>query len=176
MLQKLTYKQKNQLLIVASILLLLLVYVFAIKKTILVYKDYQSNTSQLELANNAPFTVARLEKELSKINAQIATQDTSKQNNSEKLIEYITHYCQLNKTILREFPKLEVAEQGDLLVETNRFTVCGSFTPILNLVYTIEQKNKLGKIASVNYKTQKDFKTKEIILTATIYLQNIKKK
>ena len=52
----------------------------------------------------------------------------------------------------------------------------GNFSTLINLVYLLEQKYNLGKIASVNYQLKKDFKTKEMQLTATIFLQNIKKK
>lgn len=176
MFKNLTYKKKNKLLVLGALLLIAIIYLFGIKKTILAYQNYSQNDEQLTYAANAPTMLMQIEKEILNINSKIGTKKSGEQNNSEKLIELVTHYCKTNNVVLREFPKLESAEQGDLVIETNRFTVAGNFISLLKLVYNLEQQNKLGKIASVNYKTQKDFKTKEMILTATIYLQNIKKR
>ncbi|MGZ4058661.1 MAG: hypothetical protein ACXVPU_06530, partial [Bacteroidia bacterium] len=92
------------------------------------------------------------------------------------LLELITGYCQVNNTVLREFPKTIIFEKGDILIETNRFVVQGSFQSLLNLIYTLEQKSKIGKVASVEYQIKKEIKDKKILLTASIFLQNIKKK
>lgn len=174
MFKNLTYKKKNQLFIIVSLSTVYLIYVFAVKKTIASYSEYIKAESQIELAANAPVMAAQLEKQLLQMDSKIGKQNINGENTEQALLELITNYCQNNHAILREFPETTVAKQGDLFIETNLFVVEGEFTSLVNLVYILEQKNKLGKIASVRYQLKKDFKTKDMALTAAIYLQNVK--
>lgn len=176
MLRNLTYKKKNQLLIIVSVLALYLIYVFAVKKTIAAYSEYNTAEKQIELAVNAPAMAAQLQSQLLQMDSKIGKQNLNGQNTEQALLELITNYCQNNHAVLREFPETTIAKQGDLFIETNQFVVEGEFASLIKLVYILEQKNKLGKIASVRYQLKKDLKTKEMALTAAIYLQNVKQK
>lgn len=176
MFKNLTYKKKNQLLMVAMLVVLFLVYSFAIKKTLNIYNTYSVAEEKIALAANAPVMAAHLEKELMQMDIRLGNEKTKKQNTADALLELTTHYCQNNHAVLREFPKTTVSDQGDLLIETNQFVVEGDFSTLINLVYVLEQKIKLGKVASVKYQLKKDFKTKEMVLTAAIFIQNVKKK
>ena len=174
MLKNLTYKKKNKLLIAVALLIFYLVYVLAIKKTMASYDEYIKAENQIELAINAPKMAAQLEKQLLQMDSKIGKQNKNGQNTEQALLELITNYCQNNHSILREFPETTMAQRGNLFIETNLFVIEGNFSSLINLVYLLEQKNKLGKIASVRYLLKKDFKTKEMALTAAIYLQNVK--
>lgn len=174
MFENLTYKQKNQWLIIVAVLTLGLVYLFAIKNTIGSYREYNKAESQIELAANAPAMASQLEKKLLQMDFEIAKQNINGPNTEQALLELITNYCQKNHDILREFPEPIVTKQGSLFIETNVLVVEGDFSSLISLVYLLEQKNKLGKIASVRYQLKKDFKTKDMALKAAIYLQNIK--
>lgn len=174
MLKNLSYKKKNKLLIAVALLIFYLVYALAIKKTIASYDEYNKAENQIELAINAPKMAAQLENQLLQMDSKIGKQNKNGQNTEQALLELITNYCQNNHSILREFPETTMAQRGNLFIETNLFVIEGNFSSLINLVYLLEQKNKLGKIASVRYQLKKDFKTKEMALTAAIYLQNVK--
>lgn len=176
MFTDLTYKKKNILLLIAACLLTFLIYSLAIKKTWLAFKTYTDAKEKIELASNAPMMAAKLEKELISIEAKIGNQNKNGTNTEQALIELLTTYCQNNSVVLREFPQATEADQGNLVVETNQFVIEGDFAKLINLVYLLEQKVKLGKVTSSHYQLKKDIKTREMVLTATIYLQNIKKK
>jgi len=176
MLNHISYKQKNKLLAVLAIFMAILIYWFGIKKTINAYTQYRKNNEQMVLVSNAPTSVLQLKQELMEINSKLGNQNINGQNNTNKLIELVTNYCKDNNVVLMEFPQAETKQKDDLLIETNKFTVGGKFISLLQLVYILEQKNHLGKIASVYYKTVKNYKTKELTLTSKVYLQNIKKK
>lgn len=175
MFESITYKRKNQLLIGISILLFIIIYFLSIKKTIIAYNEYDKNIELLKMASNAPLLEVQLQKELDAINNKLGSQNQDGEKYSDKLIELITSYCQLNNAILKEFPETELAQKDDLLIETNRFTLAGDYVTLLKFVYLLEQKHKIGKVTSVNYLSKKDFRSNSNILTATIYLQNIKK-
>ena len=176
MFKEMTYKKKNRLLIVVAILLVFISYNFAIKKTLVAKNDYSVAEEQIALASNAPMLAAQLEKELIQMNDKIGADSLKGKNPGQKLLELVTDYCQTNQAVLREFPEATVTEQEKLTVETNLFIVEGNFSTLINLVYLLEQKSKLGKVASVHYQLKKDLKSKQMVLVATTYLQNVKKK
>ena len=171
-----TFKKKNQLLIVVAFLLVFLVYNFALKKTMLAHSDCATAEEQILIAKNAPAMASQLEKELLQMDAKIGTDSVKTKNSGQELLGLVTNYCQNNQAVLREFPETIITAQEKLTVETNLFIVEGSFSSLISLVYLLEQKAKLGKVSSVHYQLKKDLKSKEMVLTATIYLQNVKKK
>lgn len=175
MFERLNYKRKNQLLLAASVLFLLLCYFLAFKGTWALYSEVQELETQIKLANGAPQKVAIMESRLAELDRLPGLKQNADTSIQQELLGVVTEYCQKTGTILREFPKTLVSEEGDYRVETNVFTVEGGFSKLLELVYLLEQKNRLGKIASVQYNSKRDVRTKALSLTASVYLQNIKK-
>jgi len=174
MLQGWTYKKKNKALLIAAIVALLLAYLLSIKKTIAVYGEAGRLEAQSELAANAPVKAAALQKQLMEIDNLLGVQEQPG-NVQQALLGVITGYCQENSTVLREFPRTVYNEEKDLIVETNVFTVEGSFAQLLKLVYLLEQESRIGKVSSARFFMKKDPVTHTTALNATIYLQNIKK-
>jgi hypothetical protein len=62
-----------------------------------------------------------------------------------------------------------------MLVETSMFVVEGNFSNLLNLIYILEQKHPVGRVSSVSFQSKRDLKTLQLTLSATIYVQSIKK-
>lgn len=149
---------------------------FGIKKTIIAQNDYSNAQQQIALAANAPIMAAELEKQLIQMDTRVGSKDKNEQNREQELLGLITNYCQKNKAVLREFPETVIFNKENLLVETNQLVIAGNFSTLLNFVYLLEQKSNLGKVTSTHYQLKKDIKSKEMVLTATIYLQNVKKK
>jgi hypothetical protein len=174
--KSLTYKTKNKLLIVVFFLLAFTAYHLAIKRTFIAYHVYTNAKEKVLLASNAPIMAARLQKELLQMDAKIGSKNKNGEDYEQELLEVITNYCQKNGAVLREFPRNVTSDKGDLQIETNLFVVQGDFSTLLNLVYLLEQEKNIGRVASVLYQLQKDVRSKEMALTATIYLQNVKKK
>jgi hypothetical protein len=175
MLSDISYKKKNRFLLGAMILAALFIYSFCIKKTLSLISEVKDTELKTEMAKDAPAASALLTKEIEKIDRKIGTK-RSPGNDNQSLLGLVTSYCKSNNAVLREFPEATEAASGSFLVATNRFEVEGDFSSLLSLVYILEQKVDLGKIASVNYSLKKNLKNHELVLTATIYLQNIKKK
>ena len=175
MFKNLTYKKKNQLLLAAVLVIAYLIYVLAISKTTAAFHDYKNLQKNVELVKNAQVMANQLEKELLQIDSRIGNNNINGLQTEQALLELLSNYCKSNKATLREFPASTNFAQGDLLIETNKFVVEGDFSTLLKLVYLLEQKNKLGKVTSVRYQYKKDVITRNMALTATVYLQNIKK-
>ena len=171
----LTYKKKNQLMGIASVLLLFLFYWVDFADTIALHSEVNVLEKQIQLANDAPQRVVLMQNKLAELDLLPGLKQNADTSIQQELLGIVTGYCQKNGIVLREFPKTIVSQEGDYRVETNIFTVEGGFTKLLQLVYSLEQKNRIGKVASVLYNSKKDIRTKTLSLTASVYLQNIKK-
>lgn len=175
MFKNLTYKKKNQLLLIGTVLFLLIAYYLAFGKTISLYRDCSSMKEQLAAVADEPNRAVSLQKKLSELDLKLGGRQLSDTNTQQVLLNVITNYCRDNKTVLREFPRATSKPESDYLVETNFFTVEGSFVKLLELVYLLEQKERIGRLASVLFMAKQDVRTKVLSLTATIYVQNVKK-
>lgn len=172
----LSYKKKNKLLLAGTVLLLFIVYSFAVKKTVLLRSECKEMEATLEMAADAPVKAAMVQKKLDEMNALLGKErEEHGENTQEDLLGTVTGYCQKNNILLKEFPKALINKEKDFIVETNVFTVEGSFAKLLELVYLLEQKSKIGKVASVQFKTRTDVKTKALFLTAKVYFQNARR-
>jgi hypothetical protein len=168
-----TYKNKNRLLLIGSVLFLYIAWTSAFGKTFKLKNECIKLEEQMKLAVDIPEKSAQLKKEIARME-QLTGLSKKIENPQQALLDIASSYCNKNNTVLREFPKTINSKQNNLEVETNVFVVEGPFIKLLNLAYLLEQKNKIGKVASVNYISKVDQKTQRTILTATIYLQNIK--
>ena len=161
---------KNRLLIISAVLMLFCIYKLAISETLSSMTQCAELEQQVQGLENIPARINDLKKKIRTTQSYTSNQ-TGKQ---KELLEIVSSYCEKEHLVLREFPKVEREIKENLEVETNRFTVQGEFPSLLKLVYDLEQKDQVGRIASVNYRLQKDPKTKSTSLCAEIYVQQIK--
>jgi hypothetical protein len=176
MLNKLTYKRKFRLCIALGLVMTFVMLKFPVGRTVSFYQDVKSLEKQLSQATDAPMRVITLQKQLARIDQALGKQSGTKGiSKDEALLETITRYCHDHNALLREFPRAGAYKENEMQVETSTFVVEGDFATLLALVYQLEQKNKVGRVASVNFQSKRDLKTTLLALSATIYVQSIKK-
>lgn len=170
-MKKLSWKQKNRLLLCGSFVLLWAVYSFAISNTINARSQCNRLQLQVDSASDAPEKLVRLTNDFQKLETITNTNDTSITLH-ERLLDVITKYCQQNNLVLRDFASPVCYKQQEWLVETHPVIVEGAYVNLLKLLHKLEQE-KTGKIVSVDFQSKRDNKTQALSLTATIYVQNI---
>ncbi len=173
--KNLTYRQKNRYLLVATGLFLIISYLLAFSGTIELYAENRQLKQQLKLIENAPEQIREYASSLRKLDRKLGPFLQTDSISSDAVLALVSEYCRDHKLVLRSFPKSISQLHADYTIETNIITVQGRYTQLLKLAYALEQQHKAGKIASLRFKTEKDRKTRQTFLTATIYLQNIKK-
>jgi hypothetical protein len=175
-LKKLTYKQKFRITLVAGVLVAFVLFRFPISRTIAFFQDSQKLEKQANEASGAPAKVALLQAQLNRMEQALGKQEAEPGVSKEDaLLQIITRYCHDHGALLREFPRAGSYKENGMQVETSSFVVEGDFQTLLALVYQLEQKSKVGRVASVNFQSKRDLKTGTLALSATIYIQNIKK-
>lgn len=175
MAERKSYNKKVRLLAIGIVVMLLLSYYLSFRKTLNTYLENRDYKDQLESIQSAPSEILDVEQQLSTIERSVGMNPDTTTDFQKILLEKVSEFCQENRVVLREFPQTIYYKNQDFEVETNQIVVEGSFVKILTLVYNLEQKFRLGKIVSLRFATQKDYKSGSIKLFATLYFQNFKK-
>lgn len=174
MLTNLTYRLKFILLGAGFFFFLLVSYNLAFKKTINLKKECKQLEARLEQSKNAPQQIAIIKSKLEQIDQKVGGKKIDQINLEELIIEHISGSCKQNDLVLKEYPGIHNYSQQDYTTETCKITVEGSFIKLLKLAYGIEQNFSYGKVSSLNFYTEKNYKTKKVELLLEIYVQNIK--
>jgi hypothetical protein len=170
---KLSFKKKNQFLLIGSGLCLLLIWFFLISSNLEKSQKNEELKRKIKLAENAPEKIKSLEVSLEDLNGHLNYYLLDSLKDQEYILEVVSNFCQKNNVTLRELPKVTAMEEENFTVVTSMIVAEGDFHHLLKLVYEMEQHNKVGRLSSVGFKSYIDTKTKKLVLNLTIYLQNI---
>lgn len=173
MFKNLTYRKKIKYLMVGAGLFLLLCYVVSINKTVALVQQCHEMEELLTTVADAPEKIKGISKRIGEIENSVSSGEQGNSNFQEKLLEKVSHYCQSQRLILREFPQIHKYTQQNYNVETFTVAVEGPYVKLLKLVYLFES-TRLGKVISIKFESKKDYRTNSMRLVSTIYLQNIK--
>ena len=108
MLAGLTYKQRNLILLVGSILFGIIAYHFSFAETISLIANADSSKEQLISSQNADKEIVRLEQELNEVEAMLGDAK-NKDDFQQLLLEKVAHYCENQLLDLSRFPSPHIS-------------------------------------------------------------------
>lgn len=172
MWKKLTYKRKVVLLMVGIAVSLPIIYNLSLKKTFKLKRQCHEAEKKLEKIETAPEAIIKIQNELNRIDNLVGKQNSK--DVQEVLIEHVSDFCQKQKITFREYPGIHEYQKENYNLMTNVIKVKGTFTDLIRLLYFLEKNYKQGKVTSVKYQLQRNYKTKNRELIGVYYIQNIK--
>ena len=172
-LDNLTYRQKVIGLITGFLILCLLMYFMAIKKSVVAYVQMIENHEVLRASQNAPQEIAEYNARLKGINRSLKSFEASSRNDHQHLLAYVSEFCAHQKIRLEYYPSIENREKEGLVIHTHKIEVQGEFQRLLSLMYALEQKDKYGRVSSAVFEMKKNRETRKNQLHLLIYLQTI---
>lgn len=172
MIKRLTYRQKNYLLLFGCLVLGWAIYQLSISKTLEEVRSYNQLMAQIEVGNSAHSMIFDYKKKLKFYEDHLGSFETDSMHNHEHVLVAVSHYCQRHNLTVESFPSELVEDYSDFNLHTHKIEVRGNFKELLHLIYHLERVEKLGRIASLELEKKLDKKTKRTILTASIYIQN----
>src|ERR1041385_1189090 len=98
---KITWRQKNKLLLIAAFILGWCAYTFAIRHTLELRSQCEMLQERIDSAKGAPEKIQRLHSELNEI--ENALSHNSGSSIHERLLDVVTNYCGKNNLLLRDF-------------------------------------------------------------------------
>jgi hypothetical protein len=172
--ENLTYKRKNQLLWIGTIVFLLFVYNTVLSKTIDLYVNHGKLSQNVKDGTIAPEKKKNLQAQMEFFNNSLNKYFSDSLKNREYILGLVSEFCNKHSLLLKEFPETTIDFEKDFEIETNVLVAEGNFIDLLKLVYYLEQEAKVARPASVNFEKKFDFRRKKDVLTVSIFLQNIR--
>jgi len=168
--------KKNIVLFFWLILLLWISYIFSFSKSFEVLNKYKALSKEKEMLKSIPNQIIKLKKENVYLDSLLAknklSSESSFQNN---LLQHISSYGKENNLKIVSFNSPHVFSKNESTMKTFSFSVKGNYTSIIKLIYNLEQKNKFGKIISVDFERKKNYRLNRNYLVCEILLQRIER-
>jgi hypothetical protein len=174
MLKNLSEKYKFYLLVAGLIILLVISYQVALKGTFQCIKNCRTLKEKAKTAAQMPQKVANLKKELNSLNGQYFDNIHSQNDAHEVILEKLSLLSSKYSTSVTGYPERHIFQTSFIQTETHTAILHGGFINLLHVLYQIEANERVGRIASVEYYTVIDYKTKITNLYSRIYIQNFR--
>ncbi len=168
----LTYQQKFKMVLAGFAVMFILSYLLAIKRTISLYfESRELQKIQIDWQQH-PHQLKELKARKAQIQNQIqpAAQLTIAE---EQLLEILLASAQEHGVTIRHFGRPISFEQQRMQINTYTCAISGKYHDLLRVIQQFESTFKAGKIASVQFKLEKDRKTRRQYLQASIQLQTV---
>lgn len=169
----LTYNQKIKLLSLAAVIFMLICYQYAFKKTWYTYTEYRENSVNAEQSGNFIHLFPGLQQQEKKMAGLINNHTADTVNSPKETLAFITSFCKLNRLKLTEYLPMQLTENSNFNIATRQISVEGNYTLLLKLLFELENRQLYGRLCSANFKSTEDPYSHKIILTCTLYLQNL---
>ena len=165
--------RKNKLLVLGVIVMSLLGYFLAVKKSLLLKEEYQALSQRDELAQNVGVRLSILsekEKNLDSEFNQLNLGATSLQNN---LLRVLNEHGMEHGVKMIEFNAPHIVQINETESKTHIFTLDGSYNAILKAIHSLEMQGSFGRITHVDLKKKKDYRNGRSNLQAKVFLEQV---
>jgi len=168
----LTYKQKVKILPIGFFIALLIIYGIAIRETIALKHDCTDLTEQTKAAVDAPQQMGIIREKLDELSLVMGKDSAN--SGTDPLLEFVSTSNISNAVNLVDFQPMHIFQHQNYRVETRIATFEGSYSNLLKFLNNLEKGFKSGKVVSVKFQTETNFKTDRKRLLLIIYIQSVK--
>lgn len=166
-------KYQNRLLMVVlgSIIVLLLAWNGAFRKTIVAYNNVRELKNSINSMEQNSLKIREMQDQIIQLNSVLGIGENKMK--TEAVFEELVSLCKVIGNIqIINFPDIHQIEINGYKVTTIFAAFEGSYADLLMLVYKLERNKKTGRLVSINFKKNKDIKKGNEFLSLTILLQN----
>ena len=152
---------------------LIVSYCTAFKKTFAEKRFLKENKRQIISLEEAPVQLQFLEKRLKGFEKLFNEGVQNPQNYQVFLLERTTSILSGFNISVKEIPNITMVSSNGFITKTQQIVFQGSFIDLLKFLECIGRDHSVGNICSVDFYTQKGYKTGASTLKMKIYFQNI---
>ena len=146
-------------------------YNLTLSKTLSLSKEVTRLQTEVDQVSMAPVQIQNLKHELASLDSKIGNH--SGDISQEGIFRSLSQYCTRHSLMIREFPVFHRFSSQDHEVRSFQVEIEGGFHDLLKLVYHLEQKTYMGKIASLHFQKKKNRRTRREYLSLEITLQTV---
>lgn len=175
MWNKLDYKKKSYALFAGLFVFLFLGYKFSFADTFVLAGEIAAKEQKLQWLKEKEKELPALRSKMNEFNKAYSQNDSMAVR--DKLTAYISDFAEQHNCLVTEIPVNSSFKNDKLRVQTNTFTVKGSYHHLLSLLYKLEHDYKyISKIMSARFFSQRDQQSKRKQLYLTIVTQSFEQK
>ncbi len=100
--------------------------------------------------------------------------NSNKAGFEENLLNMVGLFCEAQRMDVEQFSEPEIGYQNGYRIETISVRVRGSFHQLLSLLHHMEEDFRSGRIVSLDFEKELDYKRRKEELYLKLYVQNIK--
>lgn len=165
------YQNKLLLVVLGSIIVLLLAWNGAFKKTIVTYSNFRELTNSINSMEQNSQKKQLLLNEINQLNSVLGI--GKEKMKTEAVFEELVNLCKSIENIrIINYPGIHQIEVNGYKVTTIFAVFEGNYSDLLTLVYQLERNKKTGRLVSIDLKKNKEIKRGIEFLSLTILLQN----
>ncbi|MDX9928263.1 MAG: hypothetical protein RBS37_00245 [Bacteroidales bacterium] len=168
-----SYRGRFVMALIASVVLIILIYQCGIKKTVTEVRTNRELTARFSWLKD-------IQKKMSEFEPYIQLSDSSAEwdmnwtsGSHERLLSKVATYVGVNNVKLVEFPAENISASDQLVIRTSRFTCSGSFYELLKFIDFLERDRSSGKIRSADFFLYTDRRSRVSELRLSISIENL---
>ncbi|EDP71920.1 hypothetical protein FBALC1_12502 [Flavobacteriales bacterium ALC-1] len=167
-----TQKTKNIILVVGFLLTVLIAYKYAIANTLQLKNEYKTLKQEAVVFNNMPQQLSSLKQREKYFDSLLTKYQLGESSMQNSMLKSINTFADANKLKVIDFIEPHKMRKNDLTVNTYQFTLEGDYNAIITLIHQLEQKTRFGEVINLNFKKQKNYKTGQFYLQASVLLKS----
>lgn len=173
--EKLSYQRKFLLLCLAVVIIGVVAYYLSFSRTfeqLAVHTDLNKKVTQ----------VAHVQRDLSNLQTHsvelpdnIGSAQVDLGDFNHQLLHTVGHFCEKNNLLLADFAEPTIGVDKGYEVETGILTIGGDFKPLIQLISLLQRDFKMGRVVSVDFVKEKNYRKNVEELVVKVYVQKISK-
>lgn len=171
---QLTYRQKNIYGGILFLIMVLVVYNYNISPTLDLLQENNRLSANIKRAKGASQRLVNMKSKGVRLNKRLVNYMSDTLSDQQLLLKVVGQYCDDHHMKLRNFPATRTEVTEDFTLRTNEIIVEGTFSDLLQLMYLLETKYPVGRLASAEFEKVRDKKIRKDVLLLKMHFQKIK--
>lgn len=165
-------RQKNKVLLVSFLFILVFSYVFSIQKTVELKSELIKLSINKKRLVDANKSIIHLQQENNYLDSILRQKDISFENSFQQtLLKKLNDFSKRKSMDIISFKQPHVYSDNSTVLMSYEFQVKGDFKSLLQLTNIIERQ-QLGTLISINFEKKRNYRNNREELTGLFYIQN----
>lgn len=173
--QGLTYQRRFLLLISGLLALLIIAYSLSFSRTFEQLALHRELRLQIDQVQHVEQDLAKLKAMSSQLSSQMREGQMTPGDFNHELLHTVGHFCEEKGLLLADFAEPTIGMDKGYEVETGILTIGGDYKKLLQLVSLLQHDFKIGRVVSVDFVKEKNYRKNVEELFVKIYVQKISK-
>ncbi len=172
MFDKYTFKQKNKVLLIIFVLLMLASYKRSFVLTLLALDEIEKQELNIEKIKTSDYEIGLLNQSIKELNQTIGKSNLKPDKVQQKILKEISILSQKNDVNLESIEETHIYKTVDFSIYSNILILEGDYKNLVKSIYNLELNFEYARLINVQLYKEKNISTKKIKLYAKILFQH----